>query len=101
MIGLKSKVKKTNEDKIMKGSNVNIVMARDLKSNAGDLTHQNYDFPNEGGYRELNEKALLSQRGPEREDDLRSMRSEYDYGSKKKFVDVLGPRNNALSSSRL
>ena len=24
------------------------------------------------------------------EEDLRSLRSEYDYGSKKKFVDVLG-----------
>ena len=28
--------------------------------------------------------------GSQRGDDLRSVKSEYDYGSKKKFVDVLG-----------
>jgi len=32
-----------------------------------------------------------------REEDLRSLRSEYDYGSKKKFVDVLGNINTTSS----
>ena len=36
--GLKTKqVKKTDEYSLMKGSNVNHAMARDLKSNAGDF----------------------------------------------------------------
>ena len=32
------------------------------------------------------------------EEDLRSLRSEFDYGSKKKFVDVLG---NVTTNSHL
>ena len=32
----------------------------------------------------------FKQDGPRRDDDLRSLKSEYDYAHKKKFVDVLG-----------
>jgi hypothetical protein len=36
------------------------------------------------------EKSLKENVKTEGNDDLRSLRSEYDYGAKKKFVDVLG-----------
>jgi hypothetical protein len=32
----------------------------------------------------------FKQDGPRRDEDLRSLKSEYDYAHKKKFVDVLG-----------
>ena len=35
------------------------------------------------------------------EEDLRSLRSEYDYGSKKKFVDVLGNVSQATKLNRM
>ena len=36
------------------------------------------------------EKNIRENGQNEGNEDLRSLRSEYDYGSKKKFVDVLG-----------
>lgn len=72
-------------------------MARDLKSNAGDLQHHQKDF---AGINQSAEKFndginTLSQKhkNEDKESDLRSLRSEFDYGSKKKFVDVLGNVN--------
>jgi len=63
-------------------------MKRDLVSNASrpaDLK----DFEDQDGD---NKKV---------EEDLRSLRSEFDYGSKKKFVDVLGNVTQASHLNRL
>ena len=49
-------------------------------------------------------KAPLSNRGGNQPEDLvsnRSLRSEFDYGSKKKFVDVLGNVNTNAHLNRL
>ena len=78
-------------------------MARDLKSNAGDLQVDRASEQN-GQTADAFErgKALLSQRGDDKKDaDLRSLRSEYDYNNKKTFVDVLAPKNPELTSQRL
>ena len=68
---------------MMMESQVNRSMARDLVSNAGsarvaDDTVSAADF----------ERAKARLNG--QESDLRSLPSEYDYGSKRKFLDVLG-----------
>ena len=80
--------KQAQGKQLMQGSKVNATVARDLVSNAGstradDLTSA-ADF--ERG------KARLSRPGDQHEieSDLRSLPSEYDYGSKRKFLDVLG-----------
>jgi hypothetical protein len=39
--------------------------------------------------------ALKGKSVPATEQDLRSVRSEYDYNSKKKFTDVLGEASKA------
>jgi hypothetical protein len=41
---VKTKVKNTDESRLMKHSNVNFAMARDLKSNAGDMSNHAKDF---------------------------------------------------------
>ena len=91
----------------MMGSRVNAHVARDLTSNAGSRVADMNDFR---GTREQNAadfekgKTLLSQRGGDAgraDDDLRSMKSEYDYGSKKKFLDVLGNVSAATKLNRL
>lgn len=48
-----------------------------------DLEALNQLYNHEKSYREMNEQQQAS-------NDLRSLKSEYDYGAKKKFVDVLG-----------
>ena len=84
---------------MMRNANVNPNMARDLVSNAGstrlgdmgDFAKQrNADEQFEHGKTLLNNRAGLDRESSQMEEDLRSLRSEYDYGSKKKFVDVLG-----------
>ena len=72
----------------MKESQVNRTVARDLVSNAGSARAD--DLKSVGG-QELT-KAKLNGQGNanELESDLRSLPSEYDYGSKRKFLDVLG-----------
>jgi DNA-binding XRE family transcriptional regulator len=95
----------------MKGSNVNLAMARDLKSNAGDSRADMADFNHaqrqtaeqfEHGKTLLNQKVASVHNAPQ-DEDLRSLRSEFDYGSKKKFVDVLGNvnRNSHLNQLRM
>jgi hypothetical protein len=41
---VKTKVKNTDESRLMKHSNVNFAMARALKSNAGDMSNHAKDF---------------------------------------------------------
>ena len=60
---------------------------------AGGLTGKDLASLNDDKYKHgktllgaANKNETASQKG----DDLRSVKSEYDYGSKKKFVDVLG-----------
>jgi hypothetical protein len=84
---------------MMRNANVNANMQRDLVSNAGGSSRlgelnysakqRSYDEQFEHGKTLLNNRAGLD-RDSQMEEDLRSLRSEYDYGSKKKFVDVLG-----------
>lgn len=86
----------------MKDSNVNLNMARDLKSTAGDLPKLQDRVHNQTAEEFEHGKGLLSQKAESQRDDLRSLRSEYDYGSKKKFVDVLlNVKNSDLTSQRL
>ena len=92
----------------MKNSGVNARVQRDLISNAGSRAGDMSDFASvsaprtskltgapspaeqfEHGKTLLNKRAGHQDQSPQ-EEDLRSIRSEYDYGSKKKFVDVLG-----------
>ena len=54
------------------------------KNNGGTLNSADLENLNAGNSK-INEADR--NRDP---DDLRSVRSEYDYGSKKKFVDILG-----------
>jgi len=49
----------------------------------------------------LNNRNGLDNQSRQVEEDLRSMRSEFDYGSKKKFVDVLGNVSQAAQLKRL
>lgn len=44
---------------------------------------------------------MLGQRDENQSEDLRSLRSEYDYKSKKNFADLVSARNPALTSSKL
>ena len=86
----------------MKGSQVNANMARDLVSNAGSSRVGDMNDFNSGarkgsnaenfehGKTLLNNRQDLDSQSRQVEEDLRSIKSEYDYGSKKKFIDVLG-----------
>ena len=76
----------------MKTSQVNQTVARDLVSNAGNSRVGDMnDFAGKSGSGTGGFSLPNRPQGESRaEDDLRSVRSEYDYGSKKKFVDVLG-----------
>ena len=49
----------------------------------------------------LNNRAGLDTESRQMEEDLRSLRSEYDYGSKKKFIDVLGNVSTQAKLNRL
>lgn len=96
----------------MKSSNVNQAMARDLVSNANSNVANLRDFEErllseqknkqdaaqfEYGRTLLENQYKMAEPEKPREEDLRSLRSEYDYGSKKKFVDVLGNINTTSS----
>lgn len=59
-----------------------LVMAGQKGIQGKDLESLNKMYNHEGTYREKKEES--------NHEDLRSLRSEYDYGAKKKFVDVLG-----------
>ena len=80
----------------MKSAQVNATVARDLVSHASAKVADLNDFAAAGAAEHDNNKntvASLQSRqnaGATGEEDLRSLKSEYDYGSKKKFVDVLG-----------
>ena len=84
--------KSTTSAALMQSSRVNANVARDLVSHAGSSKVGDMaDFA--AAERFEHEKNLLnnaSRRQEGVEEDLRSLRSEYDYGSKKKFLDVLG-----------
>ena len=77
---------------MMQASGVDKKIARDLTSQTqgkADLSDFNYAKPIT--------KTLLANKdlGPrDAQSDTRSCASEYDYGSKKKFTDVLGNTNN-------
>jgi len=49
----------------------------------------------------LNNRAGRDTESRKMEEDLRSLRSEYDYGSKRKFVDVLGNVSAASKINRM
>jgi len=83
----------------MKNSQVNSTVARDLVSNAGSKVGDMNDF--EHGKTLLNNRAGLDSESRQVEEDLRSVRSEYDYGSKRKFLDVLGNVSNTAKLNRL
>ena len=80
----------------MKSAQVNATVARDLVSHASAKVADLNDFATAGAAERDNNKntvASLQSRqnaGATADEDLRSLKSEYDYGSKKKFVDVLG-----------
>jgi hypothetical protein len=59
-----------------------LVMAGQKGIHGTDLDSMNKMYNHEKNYRENGQN--------EGHEDLRSLRSEYDYGAKKKFVDVLG-----------
>ena len=90
----------TQGQALMKSSQVNARVQRDLISNAGSRVGDMGDFAGgprpaaaehfEHGKTLLNNRAGLDDQSRQVEEDLRSIRSEYDYGSKRKFVDVLG-----------
>ena len=93
---------------LMQGSGVNANLARDLTSNAGSRVADMNDFRDQAptGLGSDKGKTLLNavraRDGENRqEEDLRSMRSEYDYGSKKKFLDVLGNVSAATKLKRM
>ena len=76
---------------LMQNSRVNANVARDLVSNAGSSrVGEMGDFAAADKF-EHGKTLLNNNRRQEGvEEDLRSLKSEYDYGSKKKFLDVLG-----------
>ena len=95
----------TASSAMMKSANVNMHVARDLVSNANSRVGDMNDFAGgapgntgtklsaeqfEHGKTLLNNRAGIDTESRQVEEDLRSLRSEFDYGSKKKFVDVLG-----------
>ena len=101
---------------MMKSANVNQYVARDLVSNANSRVADLNDFAGgaagktgtkltaeqfEHGKTLLNNRAGLDTQSRQVEEDLRSLRSEYDYGSKKKFVDVLGNVSQQTKLNRL
>ena len=101
---------------LVKDAKVNATVARDLVSNAGSsriadmadfIAGANGMAPQlspeafEHGKTLLNNRSGLDNQSRQVEEDLRSMRSEFDYGSKKKFVDVLGNVSQAAQLKRL
>lgn len=95
---------------MMKNANVNATIARDLVSNAGSSKVGDMnDFAKQRsatdefqhGKTILNNRSGLDTESRQVEEDLRSLRSEYDYGSKKKFVDVLGNVSATAKLNRL
>ena len=98
---------------MMKNANVNQHVARDLVSNANSRVGDMNDFAPgrsgtkltaeqfEHGKTLLNNRAGLDTESRQVEEDLRSLRSEFDYGSKKKFVDVLGNVSAQTKLNRL
>lgn len=67
------------------------------KNNGGTLNSHDLESLNAG-----NARIKASDTKNNNPDDLRSVRSEYDYGSKKKFVDILGNfKKNNLNHSGL
>ncbi len=96
----------------MKSSNVNQHVARDLVSNANSRVGDMADFAGGQAIHQTAEqfehgKTLLNNRGGNdgasrtADEDLRSLRSEYDYGAKKKFIDVLGNVSTATKLNRM
>lgn len=98
---------------MMKERNVNHQLAKDLVSNAGsnrgaDKVANLRDFEAElsNKFDKNNtlaaNKAILDAAADHRaDDDLRSIKSEFDYGSKKKFVDILGNVSRTSQLNRL
>ena len=80
----------------MKSVQVNATVARDLVSHASAKVADLNDFTAAGTAEPDSKKNMIASpqsrqnAGATGEEDLRSLKSEYDYGSKKKFVDVLG-----------
>lgn len=102
---------KTDKIKVAKslaqGSGVNTRVAHDLVSNASRANEvaDQRDFQNaqDNKNTNLNKDQLSQMNGgnSKGEIDLRSVKSEYDYGSKRKFTDVLGEPNKAQQLARL
>jgi len=63
------------------------------KNNGGGLNSKDLDSLNAAKFDHgatLAGNSALRGPGPEAPEELRSVKSEYDYGAKKKFVDILG-----------
>jgi hypothetical protein len=83
-----------NAQKLQSQSGVNSRVAHDLVSNASRPANL-AEVADPAGFDHMAtlDKDRLSQMGGNnapKDDELRSVRSEFDYGSKKKFTDVLG-----------
>ena len=108
--GPNSVARQKQATELMNKSNVNATVARDLVSNAGNsrIGDMN-DFaggsrlsrPTDAERFEHGKTLLNNDKNAQMEEDLRSLRSEYDYGSKKKFVDVLGNVSQAAKLNRM
>ena len=79
---------------MMQASGVDQRMARELTSQVSEQpNHQDFS------HAKSLSKTLLANKDLG-QSDTRSCASEYDYGSKKKFTDVLGNTNNRNASLR-
>ena len=85
--GDKSKASQQGKS-LMKESQVNRKVARDLVSNAGSARGD--DLKSAADFDLTKAKLNGQSNRNDQESDLRSLPSEYDYGSKRKFLDVLG-----------
>ena len=101
------KVNEKQQSELLSNAGVSQGVKRDLVSNASraadlrDFEEQLMQKKQTADQFEHG-KTLLNNKAPQNaekvEEDLRSLRSEFDYGSKKKFVDVLG---NVTQNSHL
>ena len=100
----KSGATSTNKDAassaLLKNSQVNSQVARDLLSIPQSSVADMNDFIDDVSSNDRRQNRVSFQNTPTQDDDLRSIKSEYDYGSKKKFVDVLGNVSIAAKLTR-
>lgn len=93
---------------MMQDRKVNQKIARDLVSNAGSARHENIANMNDFNNYDHNSTFKAGKAALDRvagntnlDSDLRSLKSEFDYGSKRKFVDVLGNQSRSTQLNKL